>query len=55
MIDINWYLDVTWDKRKWLFCWTELDVILLKSMPNSCIKQVYVQVFDCESIVLNQM
>ena len=29
---------------------TELNEILLNSMPNSCNKQVHVQVFDCESI-----
>ena len=29
---------------------TELNDILLKSMPNRWSKQAYVQVFDCESI-----
>ena len=29
---------------------TELDEILLNSMPNSCYNQAYVQGFDCESI-----
>ena len=29
---------------------TELDRILLNSMPNSWSNQAYVQVFDCESI-----
>ena len=29
---------------------TDLNEILLNSMPNSCSKQAYVQGFDCESI-----
>ena len=34
---------------------TELNEILLNGMPNSWIKQAYVQVFDCESITFKNM
>ena len=33
---------------------TELDEILLNSMPNSWLNQVYVQVFDCEYITIKK-
>ena len=33
---------------------TELNEILLKGMPNSCSKQSYVQVFDCEYIAFKK-
>ena len=33
---------------------TELNDILLNSMPNSCSKQACVQGFDCDSITFNK-
>ena len=51
MIDLNEYLDslpgVTLSDR---IVVTELNEILLNSMPNICYKQSYVQGFDCKSI-----
>ena len=34
---------------------TEINEILLNSMPNSWIKPAYVQVFDCKSINLKKL
>ena len=34
---------------------TEINEILLNSMPNSWIKPAYVQVFDCKSIILKKL
>ena len=49
MIDIDKYLDVlTWTKESNKICVTKLYKSLLNRMPNSCSKQAYMQVFDCE-------
>ena len=56
LIDLNEYLAsfpgaTLTDK----FCVTELDEILLNSMPNSWSKQAYLQDFYCESITFKNM
>ena len=51
LIDINEYLYVfPGAKESDRICETEFNDILLNSMPNNCIRKVYVKGFDFESI-----
>ena len=55
MIDLNGYFSVLpGAKSSEKICETELNVILLNSMPNSWIRQAYVQGFYFESITLKK-
>ena len=55
LIDIDKYLasfpEATLTDK---ICVTEINEILLNSMPNSWYKQVYVQGFDCESTMFKK-
>ena len=51
MNDIKLYLSVfPGETPSDNICKTELNGILLNIMPNICIRQAYVQGFDCETI-----
>ena len=51
LIDINYYLaDFSGEKSSDKTAETELNEILVNSMPNGCINQAYVQGFACETI-----
>ena len=56
LIDLNEYLDsFPVAKLTDKIGMTDLNEILLNSMPNSWSKQAYVQIFDCEYITLKSL
>ena len=51
LVEINEYLAIFhWAKISDRICVTDLNDIILNSMPNSWSKKSYLQGFDCESI-----
>ena len=56
MIGLNKYLSIfPWAKANEKMYETDLNEILLKSMPNRWIRHAYVQWFDCEPITLKSV
>ena len=55
LIDLNEYLALLpWEKLTYKIGVTELIEFFLNSMPNSWIRQAYVQGFDCKAITFEK-